>query len=244
MDRPLLFVPGYRGLASHGRQLARSLGQDDFAAVYREGHEAAFRAAVRSNPPGTAYAIQFSDRKGSFMEQADELTAALRILHEVTGLESDVVAHSMGGLVTREHLDRGEDDIHDLVMLGVPNHGVALARGADCLRLGWLVGEGPDSFRDDSPELERLNEGWAEQRQKLEQVVSVSGTRLPVVVSRFPFVAGGDGAVAAESVSLPGVEQYSVSELDPDVGRLGEHHRALLSNPRVLALVEDVLTAP
>ncbi|MCE7870642.1 hypothetical protein DYH09_09720 [bacterium CPR1] len=241
MDRPLLFVPGYRGQASHGLQLARSLGQDDFAAVYREGREASFRAAVRSNPPGTAYAIQFSDRKGGFTEQADELTAALEILREETGLESDVVAHSMGGLVTREHLDRGEDDIHDLIMLGVPNHGVALARGADHLRLGWLLGEGPHEFRDDSPELERLNERWDEQREKVEQVVSVSGTRLPVLVARFPFMAGGDGAVAAESVSLPGVEQHTMSELDPDVWRLGEHHRALLSNPRVLALVEDVL---
>lgn len=238
MERPLLFVPGFRGTATRGAELARWLGQPDFAAVYRRGEEQKFREAVRSHPPGTAYAIEFAERQDDFVDQSSELTAALAILEQETGLESDVVAHSQGGLVTREHLDRGNDGIHDLVMLGVPNHGVALARLGHLLPLG----EGPDFFRDDARHLASLNSRWQTQRSKLDRVVSVAGTRLPVLTGRPPFLAGGDGAVAARSVALEGVEQHTVKELDPGSHFWDDNHSALLRNPGVLALIEQVVS--
>jgi pimeloyl-ACP methyl ester carboxylesterase len=56
------------------------------------------------------------------------------------GIQSyDVIAHSMGGLVSRSYLTKsyGRDRINKLVMLGTPNHGSFLA--AEALVLGRLL---------------------------------------------------------------------------------------------------------
>ena len=60
-----------------------------------------------------------------------------------------VLAHSMGGLVSRSHIQSNQynDTIQKLVMLGTPNHGsyasFRLTHSLDGASIGWFNGKDP-----------------------------------------------------------------------------------------------------
>jgi len=130
--------------------------------------------------------FRYADDRG-LAESARSFAANLGGLRKL-GLETaDVVAHSMGGLITREvltHPDlyggrgRGGDrfpSIRRVVMVGTPNHGSALARfrfaaefrdqvwhafsGEGCFLSGIVdgLGEAKDDLLPESPFLTQLN---------------------------------------------------------------------------------------
>lgn len=255
LQRPMLFVHGYCGWADQGRPLCEYLAtnpENRVGGTFRSGQEDEFRQTVRSQPESAVYTIALSNPRASYTEVAEELTEALSILNQETGLEVDVVAHSMGGLVTREHLDRGHDGIHSVFFLGTPQHGVpftALTAAAATV-YSPVLGNAPRSLLADSAlltsghnrHLAGLNERWPEQLAKLDKAYTVVGTRLPTATNSFPFVGSGDGVVATRSAELEGAEKVAVRQLDPFSLPVADNHLSLVSNPKVLAFIADQVT--
>lgn len=76
------------------------------------------------------YTIDFSNNIGSNKRNAEELRAKVDgILAETGAPKVDIVAHSMGGLSTRYYVKYlgGGAKVNDVVELGSPNHGTAVA---------------------------------------------------------------------------------------------------------------------
>ncbi len=101
---------------------------------------------------GTVRMMAFRDPVGSNLEHAEELARAIEDLRTATGAERvDVVAHSMGGLATRQYLSakRHGPPVRRVVFLATPHRGTLMAH------LAW--GEGGEEMVPESPFLERLN---------------------------------------------------------------------------------------
>jgi triacylglycerol lipase len=76
------------------------------------------------------YTIDFSNNIGGNLQNASELRAKVdRILAETGASKVDIVAHSMGGLSTRYYIKYlgGASKVNDVIELGTPNHGTAVA---------------------------------------------------------------------------------------------------------------------
>jgi triacylglycerol esterase/lipase EstA (alpha/beta hydrolase family) len=78
---------------------------------------------------GRLYGVNYSPF-GSIERAADTLAAAVARVRAETGAEKvHIVAHSMGGLVSRYYIEqRGGDDVAALVMIGSPQQGTSRAR--------------------------------------------------------------------------------------------------------------------
>jgi triacylglycerol lipase len=81
-------------------------------------------------PETRVRALSFSDPVGSNAEHALEIERAVRVLRGLTGADRvDVVAHSMGGLATRQFLLRADAEtlVRRTVFLGTPHRGTVVA---------------------------------------------------------------------------------------------------------------------
>ncbi len=117
----------------------------------------------------------------------------------------DVVAHSMGGLISRHYISKQDDlykdDIRKLVMVGTPNHG---CNYLDKL-FGWKISEdfnkhkkAAEQLYGKNPFIIDLNKGESEGKHLNPDVQYgiIYGTGAPI---------GGDGVVSDISVLLNGV---------------------------------------
>lgn len=96
-------------------------------------------------------AVNLEPVYASLDEYAGILEAAVHRLEVATGLPPVVVAHSMGGLVTRRWLaDTGLARVHHVITLGTPHHGTELAR--------WALSINARQMRRDSRWLQTLRE--------------------------------------------------------------------------------------
>lgn len=79
-------------------------------------------------------------RSGSIFDFADNLHEIVEFVKNVTGREEvDLVAHSMGGLVSRAYIDKyGDDSLGKIVFVGTPNAGVPARALHLCRFLGGL----------------------------------------------------------------------------------------------------------
>jgi triacylglycerol lipase len=115
---PVLLVPGWADDAT----TLSALRERFVAAGWPETHVAA---------------ITFSNATGSNEQHADEIREAAALLKALTGAAHiDIVAHSMGGLATREWLRRAGDaqlfggrpvPVRRVVFLGTPHRGTVVA---------------------------------------------------------------------------------------------------------------------
>jgi pimeloyl-ACP methyl ester carboxylesterase len=117
------------GLNSTAETWDEYLGNDGFLArIGRQGF-----AVGDDRAPGVLRTGSLSDpfsRTNTIAENAAVLAGYIDGVKERTGAaEVDIVAHSMGGLISRYYVDRlmGERDVGRLVMLGTPNGGSACA---------------------------------------------------------------------------------------------------------------------
>lgn len=104
-------------------------------------------------PESRVSILSFRDPVGSNSAHAVEIDRAVRILRGLTGEpQVDVVAHSMGGLATRQFLLDGEEAtaVRRVVFLGTPHRGTVVAV------LSW--GDGGREMVPGSVFLSRLNE--------------------------------------------------------------------------------------
>jgi len=103
-------------------------------------------------PESRVSILSFSDPVGSNAAHAAEIDRAVRVLRGLTGEPRvDIVAHSMGGLATRQFLLDGEEAtaVRRAVFLGTPH------RGSVAAVLSW--GEGGREMVPGSAFLTRLN---------------------------------------------------------------------------------------
>ena len=78
-------------------------------------------------------AVTLSPPFGDIAQQAQAVTQACRTLRDLTGVPPLLVGHSMGGLVLRTWLAALPDEealAHELITIGSPHHGTALAQFA------------------------------------------------------------------------------------------------------------------
>jgi pimeloyl-ACP methyl ester carboxylesterase len=134
VTNPVVLV---HGLNSSPRKWAPYLGADGFlATIGRQGF-----AVGDGQVPGalrTGSDLEPFAETNTIAENAEILRDYIAGVKRRTGADQvDVVAHSMGGLISRYYIDRlmGDRDVERLVMLGTPNGGSPCANLAARLRV-------------------------------------------------------------------------------------------------------------
>lgn len=172
-------------------------------------------------------------------DSASQLEEHLRMLHSAGVEKVAIVAHSMGGLVSRDVLTRegrGIPEVTRLVTVGTPNHGSSWARGRvvaeareRAVRLYNRAKSGKSLFPDypTSPSAGRAGEDLLPSSAYLAELNRRPLPRTPITVIYGQMTsrggaageALGDGVVSIDSAQLDGV---------PDVVKLEGNHRTML----------------
>ncbi len=170
-DVPVLLVPGWFDTA---RELA----------------PLRIRLVSAGWPERYVMAITFADPTGSNVAHAAEIAEAVDTLLARTGeARVDIVAHSMGGLATREYLKdpAGARRVRRVVLLATPNQGTYSAY--------FAFGGGRDEMIPGSTFLDSLNDG-----PPVPPGIHMVTLRTPLDAHVLP----------PESATLPGVEDVEV----------------------------------
>ncbi|MGV8162289.1 MAG: alpha/beta fold hydrolase [Candidatus Nanoarchaeia archaeon] len=145
---------------------------------------------------------------------ADRLNVIIQKAKQETGKDKVIImAHSMGGLVTREYLNLyGSEDIDKIIIIGTPNKGVTSETVAFCKLFGRNLE--CDEMHKDSKFIKKIS--------------NVSNPLVPVYTIRgvgcFTFGKDGDGIVQSESVLLPYAQNY---DFNGSCSVLGDFHTSL-----------------
>jgi triacylglycerol lipase len=133
---PVVFVHGYSGSASNFDTMKNWLISEGW-------------------PESHLFAIQYSNRTGSNVQNADELSSFVtEVLRKTKAQKVDIIAHSMGGLSTRYYIKNldGSSKVDDVITLGSPHH------GTNTSYFGWLTA-GAREMMPGSTFLNNLNSG-------------------------------------------------------------------------------------
>ncbi|MFW5865940.1 MAG: lipase family alpha/beta hydrolase, partial [Nanoarchaeota archaeon] len=148
-----------------------------------------------------------------------------------------IIAHSMGGLVSREYIRLfGSDDVDTLITIGTPNHGVEGSVKKYCSVTG--AKKECEDMEKDSPFLKRLN-GAQQQGIPGTDVYTIRGTGCEMEDDRT-----GDGIILADNVPLDFATNYVVNGSCSTNLFEDTMHTELLKPekyPQVLSLVLDIL---
>ncbi len=256
LERPLVMVPGYRSKADCFDSMANTLIQDgqnggrwyllEDGAVFDSENLDQSLLVIPEN--ARVFVTRFEGNVEAPDQAAGTLSGYIGQVTEATGQEKvDVQGYSMGGLISRGHLDQQDDPkVGKLMQVGTPNQGSELARlatlyleerpdefgevgsfeknmvdGNDHAAASWLqpVGEA-------NPRLQELNSRWETQREKLEGFLVVGSDSKRTLGPNLS-LERGDGIVHAQSLNLPGEQPVM---LDPEL-RLA--HGELMHSPQV-----------
>lgn len=163
----------------------------------------------------------------------------VELVKERTGKEKVVlVAHSMGGLVTRSYVDIfGENSVEKLIILGTPNYGVE----GDVDRLCSLTGGDKEcaDMSAGSVFLTNLNSPENYLAQTQTYTVTAHGCEMKSNTGK----EDGDGVVLARSVPLPFAQNYDINGTCTDLFGTDLHMRFVnpLEFPETLNLVVGFL---
>ncbi len=143
------------------------------------------RRRLKKNGVAQVFAIDLKPKLGDISDFAQQLSDRIDTVLETTGAAKlDIVAHSMGGIVSRYYLTvlGGEDKVGTLITLGSPHHGSRLAR--------FAPGVNTRQMRPGSEFLDDLN--VYEKRSRKTCVVSVWSSLDEMLVPRTTAILGGD----------------------------------------------------
>jgi len=192
---PVLLVHGWRGSPDDMLDLENWLQDPDHGAypdgyVERFRYEAVYQSVVDSAYYLRCYVPLFKRRLG--LGEDDRI---------------DIVAHSMGGLVSRWYIEKlgGNEHVRKLIMLGTPNKGSWLANLA--ILRWWDIAV--RDFRPFAQVYHDLNDGFS-QPQTEYRVIAGTGDHSPFYLNIIPGVPGvpdilqNDFIVTVESARGPG----------------------------------------
>lgn len=161
----------------------------------------------------------YSDRLNNYLNYVSSITGSKKII---------IVAHSMGGLVVRDYINKyGSDNIHKLIMIGTPNKGITNGVYSKCPILG--AKKECDDMWLNSKFIEQLNKNIP--KSLPENVVIIAGKGCDV--DGFD----GDGVVALKNTLLDDVKSYVIKG---SCGHLPNMHSDLL-NPSIYPEAIDIL---
>ncbi len=156
-------------------------------------------------------AVQLEQELGGFLEKIK--SGASFGGKRINASKIDVVAHSMGGLVTRYYISNYYDDdknqhpknIRKLVMLGTPNHGAWDAKLTPAIVPRSILGEAGIQLRPDGEFLKKLN---SIPNNPSIEYQTIAGTGWGTDQEGLSFTSNGDGIVLVDSVKLAGAPIY------------------------------------
>jgi hypothetical protein len=189
------------------------------------------------NPQGNIFNMEFAQNASQTDTNKAQLAAASELVRRLgDGGKFDVVAHSKGGIDTRNLLADGNDNIRSLTTLGTPHKGSWVADVGK--ERGWARDAvryfmGTERTQKDAPALQelatdsnatqRLLKGWEGQRERLQRTFHIAGVAAPLI---------GDSVVSHDSARLPGSKQRTI---------YGADHQGLTSSPVAVAEVTKFL---
>ena len=177
-----------------------------------------------------AIATQKSERIENYALRLNEI---INILKERTGSEKvNIVAHSMGGLVTREYIRLfGENSVNKVILIASPNNGVSGRTEDLCNFLGSQ--KECEDMTEGSVFLKRLNSF----RVVKAKVYTIAASGCPINKE------DGDGIVKLKSVPLPYASNFVVNGTCTDFFKANLHDTILDPDmtPKVYEIVRNVL---
>lgn len=161
----------------------------------------------------TGGAFLSSEKTNSIYENADELGRYVRYAQENSNAwHVDIVAHSMGGLISRLYIHKLMADVPDnrplvkhLVMLGTPNMGSPCADVMDMKFSAF--GERVEAIKELKPEEVATFNKYVTNRKGV-KFSALAGNPIPVMCGGY---AWNDGVVSVES-AIYGVEDHALSK--------------------------------
>ena len=147
----------------------------------------------------------------------------------------DIVAHSMGGLVTRRYLQIfGTKNVGTVILIGTPNKGINENKYKLCKIFG-ADNECAD-MRSDGLFIKKLNDPLNQPDMDKMYLVIGKGCDTEGV--------DGDGIVTADSVMVQGVPEKNILYVEGECSEIGGFHRQLLNvyqHPEVYEFVKEKL---
>lgn len=184
------------------------------------------------NPDGNVFRVQFQSDTDNASNNASQLAAATEVALGFTGdQEADLVAHSKGGVDSREYLNNPDERVRTLTTLATPHQGSGLADWANWAESigadGWNASRNADTPTNPAVDelvpgsefLGDLNGNTALHNERLDGALSIAGT--------------GDWAVGVDSAL--GFDGAITRTID-DAG-----HSSVTQSPSALRTVSDFL---
>jgi hypothetical protein len=172
-----------------------------------------------------------TQKSESIESYAIRLNELIKAVKERTGKDKVIiVAHSMGGLVSREYIALfGEDSVDKLIMIGTPNHGI----GGRVKRLCSVVGSSKecDDMKNDSIFLKKLNSAVNTPKNTKFYTIRAVGCKMGE--------KDGDGIVTEDSVRLDFARNYVINGSCTDSLQSDLHTRFL--NPDIYSKTYDIM---
>ncbi|MGC8979296.1 stalk domain-containing protein [Caldisericum sp.] len=154
----------------------------------------------------------------------------------------NIVAHSMGGLVSRRYIESTDfganynKDVNSLVMIGTPNHGTflanALAEVVEKIVHLPLPSQCALEMKTDSPFLATLNGGVDSHNTNVQVHYSTFAGEILISKGIMTLPLPKDGVVTCLSVKLDDAENYTVEYAD---------HSGLINDGNVCKAVKSVI---
>ena len=214
----------------------QSISRDKLGVMGQVNKSTVFRA--------TYYSVTVFDEFGAITslsksENIDTYAIRLKDIIEyalmLTGREKvDIIAHSMGGLVTRRYMQIfGDDLVDNVILIGTPNHGISERVYNLCTIFG--SNRECEDMRGNSLFMSNINDPRNAISDYRMHVIRAKGCDMPE--------GAGDGVILSESVYLENQFNYLVTgECE---GTITLHSRILSPNrfPEVYEIISSVLNS-
>jgi len=193
----------------------------------------------------TVEIVDFGDSaNGDIKEYAQQLDQFVQQSDTLFDKEFDIVAHSMGGLISRYYIANYDNNVQKLILIGSPNLGTKWASipnfvAATGLPMhlvtqtvgpripGWCKIEESPAAEQMSPGSDFLKELNAKPAPQTVNIYSIIGRKN----TPYGLLKAGDGVVSVESASLPHYPLYQTLD----------NHISYKSNPKTIQLITHIL---
>lgn len=234
LERPLVCIQGFRSKPGGFKPLLEHLTSDGLngrSAYYvKNGNfflDPGCQQRVEVPDPDTkVFRVLPNDRLQSWQTTADQLKVEFDAIKALCGpTKMDILAHSMGGLSVRAYLDKYDDQVGKLLMVGTPHRGTRNAEFARQIlahNVGWAMQIGGltqfaapavelmrsvDEEPEANPALQALNSRWETQKAKTEGALTIGSSCFltPGYANRTGW-GQGDALVETSALQIEGME--------------------------------------